>query len=49
LNADIQIDYKLFENNVIGLNLAAPFVTRDIQPEGMGRKYVLTFDYRKSF
>ena len=49
LNADIQIDYKLFENNVIGLNLAAPFVARDIQPEGMGRKYVLTFDYRKSF
>lgn len=49
LNADIQIDYKLCENNIIGLNLAAPFVTRTIQPEGMGRKYVFTLDYRKSF
>jgi hypothetical protein len=48
-NADIQIDYKLCENNIIGLNLAAPFITRDIQPEGMGRKYVFTLDYRKSF
>jgi hypothetical protein len=48
-NADIQIDYKLCKNNVIGLNIAAPFVTRTIQPEGMGRKFVVTLDYRKSF
>ena len=48
-NADIQIDYKLCKNNIIGLNLAAPFITRDAQPEGMGRKYVFTLDYRKSF
>lgn len=49
LNADLQIDYKLCENNIVGLNLAAPFHTRDVQPEGMGRKYVITLDYRKSF
>lgn len=48
-NADIQIDYKLCENNIIGLNFAAPLVTRDLQPEGMGRKYVFTLDFRKSF
>lgn len=48
-NADIQIDYKLCENNIIGLNFAAPFITRTIQPEGMGRRYVVTLDFRKSF
>lgn len=49
LNADLQIDYKLCSNNIIGFNIAAPIVSRDAQPEGMGRKYVLTLDYRKSF
>lgn len=49
LNADLQIDYKPCKNNTIGLNLAAPLITRDVQPEGMGRKFVITLDYRKSF
>lgn len=48
-NADIQIDYKVCANNIIGLNFAAPFITRTVQPEGMGRKFVVTLDYRKSF
>lgn len=49
LNADVQLDYKLCENSILGLNVAAPIVTRDAQPDGLARKYVLTLDYRKSF
>jgi hypothetical protein len=48
-NAGVQVDYKLCENTIIGLNGALPFVTRTARPDGLARKYVLTLDYRVNF
>jgi len=49
LNAAAQIDYKINDDNTLGLNAAAPLVIRDARPDGLTRSFLFTLDFRHSF
>lgn len=49
LNIGTQVDIQLCKKAILGFNAAMPIVTREFRPDGLGRKYVLTLDYRYSF
>lgn len=49
LNASILIQYVINQNNAIVFGAAAPLVTRDSRPDGLGRKFLFNLDYKISF
>ena len=49
LNANIIGNYRINNRNSIELSLAAPFVVRDIRPDGLTRKFTAAIEYQFSF
>jgi hypothetical protein len=49
LNLNLNTDYKINENHVIGFNLAFPVIIRNIQPDGTKRFYVVATEYKYQF
>ncbi len=49
LNANLITKYRLHKNNSLELSLAAPFVARDIRPDGLTRKFTAEVAYKFSF
>lgn len=49
LNGNIISSYNITNQSVIELSLAAPFIIRDIRPDGLTRSFVLALSYGYSF
>ena len=49
LNGNLITNYKINKQNSIELSLAAPFVVRDVRPDGLTRSFVLGLNYQYSF
>lgn len=49
LNGNLITNYKINKQNSIELSLAAPFVVRDVRPDGLTRSFVLGIQYQHSF
>lgn len=48
-NGNLMINYKPAANQVFQLSVAAPFVTRDLRPDGLTRSFVLGLEYIVKF
>ena len=48
-NGNLMINYKPATNQVFQLSVAAPFVTRDLRPDGLTRSFVLGLEYIVKF
>ncbi|MFE3868464.1 hypothetical protein ACFX5E_10325 [Flavobacterium sp. LS2P90] len=49
LNGNLITNYKINKQNSIELSIAAPFVVRDVRPDGLTRSFVLGIQYQHSF
>lgn len=49
LNGNLIANYKLNKNSSLETSLAAPFVIRDVKPDGLTRKYTIGLAYKLSF
>lgn len=49
LNGNLITNYKINKQNSIELSLAAPFVVRDVRPDGLTRSFVLAIQYKILF
>lgn len=49
LNGNIFLNYKLKPGQLFQLTLAAPFVTRDLRPDGLTRSFVVGLEYVLKF
>ena len=49
LNGNLITNYKINKQNSIELSLAAPFVVRDVRPDGLTRSFNLGIQYQHSF
>jgi len=49
LNGNLITTYKINKQNSIELSVAAPFVVRDVRPDGLTRSFVLGIQYQYSF
>lgn len=48
-NVNLLVQYVINKHNAIVLGAGVPAVSRDVKPEGMGRKFVINFDYKIMF
>jgi hypothetical protein len=49
INGNLVSTYKMNNKNSIELSLASPFVVRDIRPDGLTRKFVISINYKYNF
>ena len=48
-NTNIFLDFLINENNILQLNAGGPIIDRDVKPEGLGRRFVITLEYKIRF
>ncbi|MFN9998128.1 MAG: hypothetical protein ACK52X_00720, partial [bacterium] len=49
LNGNLFFDYALNATNSLQLSLGAPFVVRDVRPDGLTRGFILNLEYKIKF
>jgi hypothetical protein len=49
LNGNVYIDYQINQTNSIQVNMAMPFIVRDVRPDGLTRSFVANLEYRIRF
>lgn len=49
LNGNAYLDYELNSNNIIQLNVGAPFIVRESRPDGLTRSFIANIEYRVKF
>jgi hypothetical protein len=49
LNANVIAKYAVNKSNIIELSLAAPFVVREVRPDGLTREFTAGIEYKISF
>ena len=49
LNGNVFFDYEINSKNALQLNMGAPFVVRDVRPDGLTRGLVINLEYRIKF
>lgn len=49
LNGNLFFDYAFNATNSLQLNLGAPFVVRDVRPDGLTRGFILNLEYKIKF
>ena len=49
LNGNLYLDYELSNKSAIQINVGAPFVVRDVRPDGLTRSFITNLEYRIKF
>lgn len=49
LNWNLYLDYDLDEKQALQFNVGAPFIVRDVRPDGLTRSFVASLEYRIKF
>ena len=49
LNANLLLEYLISKSNALVIGGSVPLVTRDSRPEGLGRKYLFSLDFKIMF
>ncbi|MGO4707949.1 hypothetical protein AB4Y90_02300 [Chryseobacterium sp. 2TAF14] len=49
INGNLFLDYKLNESNALQLSIGAPFLIRDIRPDGLTRSFIANLEYSFRF
>jgi len=49
LNWNLYLDYELNNDQALQLNVGAPFIVRDVRPDGLTRSFVASLEYRIKF
>ncbi|AXY77632.1 hypothetical protein D3H65_28225 [Paraflavitalea soli] len=48
-NGNLFLDYSINKSSLVQLSFGTPFIARDVRPDGLTRKYVVTLEYRYRF
>ncbi|MCD1115889.1 hypothetical protein [Chryseobacterium turcicum] len=49
VNGNLFLNYKINESNGFQLGIGAPFLVRDVRPDGLTRRFVANLEYGFTF